>query len=71
MLGGGRSHVGDSTEAHRRYSTALTHRPRNGTDADGEGEGGAREGGGGGGNPQQEDSGNKKTALCSGPVLHK
>lgn len=56
------SHVEDSSDAHRDYSAALTHRPRNRTDVDREM--------GGGGNPQQENSGYKNSiVLRANPLL--
>lgn len=47
LRGGECSHVADSSDAHRDYSSPLTHRPRNGTDVDrGTEREGEREGGG-------------------------
>lgn len=53
------SHVEDSSDAHRDYSSPLTHRPRNGTDVDRSTE---REGGG---IPQKENSGYKNSIVLS------
>lgn len=61
LRGSVRSHVEDPSDAHRDYSAALTHRPRNRTDVDR---------GTGGGEPQQENSNYKNSiVLRANPPL--
>lgn len=54
----------DPSDAHRDYSAALTHRPRNRMDVD------RGTGGGEGGRTPSKRTPTIKTALCSGPILH-